>query len=80
MDHFLKDVTVIEFRRTLLDAVERIDVIQPVALREPIKLWLRSVEQQARGWNSLLGRSVISPWNAAQAIRADDLKQLGDTP
>jgi hypothetical protein len=68
MDHQLRDVTVIQYRRALLQAAERVGVIQPEALREPVSLWLRAAEAEARSWRSLLGRSVVSAWNAAQAI------------
>jgi hypothetical protein len=70
MDHQLKDVTVIQFRAALLDAAVRVDMIEPEALREPIALWLRALEEKANheGWKSLLGRSVVAGWNAAQAI------------
>lgn len=68
MDHHLKDVTVIEYRRVLLEAADRVDVIQPEQLREPVRLWLRAAEQDARPWSHLLGHSVVSPWNAAQAV------------
>ena len=68
MDHQLRDVTVDQFRGALLQAVNHIDMVQPAELREPVALWLRSVEAQAQQWRQLLGRSVVSPWNAAQAI------------
>lgn len=69
MDHQLKGVTVDQFRAALLDAAVRVDVVEPEALREPIALWLRSVEAEAytQGWKHLLGR----PWNAAQAILSE---------
>lgn len=68
MDHRLRNVTVEQFRKTLLDAVEHIDVIQPEDLREPVSLWLRAVEQEARQWKRLLGRDVVAVWNAALSI------------
>lgn len=70
MDHQIPGVTVEEFRQALRDATDRIDVVQPPALREPVSLWLRAVEAQAASehWTRLLGRSVVSVWNAAQAI------------
>lgn len=68
MDHLLKDVTVIQYRSALLRAADRVSVIQPEELREPVRLWLRAAEEDARQWASLLGHSVVSPWNAAQAI------------
>lgn len=70
MDHGLAGVTVDEFRRALLDAVDRIGVVQPATLREPLSLWLRSVEEQASAqqWTHLLGRPVVAAWNAAQAV------------
>jgi hypothetical protein len=70
MDHQMAGVTVDQFRKALLDAVGRIDVVQPATLREPVSLWLRSVEAQAAAqeWKHLLGRPVISAWNAARAI------------
>lgn len=73
MDHQLKSVTIIQFRATLLDAVDRIDVVQPAELREPVSLWLRAVEAQAvaEGWRHLLGRPVVAAWNAAQAILSE---------
>ena len=78
MDHQLRDVTVVQFRAALLDAAARVDVVEPEALREPIALWLRAVDAEAHneGWKSLLGRSVLAAWNAAQAI----LNESGDTP
>ncbi len=70
MDHFLRDVDVIQYRAALLDAAARVDVIEPEALREPIALWLRALEEKANreGWKSLIGRNVVASWNAAQAI------------
>jgi hypothetical protein len=70
VDHQLAGITVEQFRMALRDAVDRIDVVQPAALREPVSLWLRSVEAQAAGqqWKHLLGRPVIAAWNAAHAI------------
>lgn len=70
MDHQLKGVTVDQFRAALLDAAVRVDVVEPEALREPIALWLRSVEAEAytQGWKHLLGRPVVSAWTAAQAV------------
>lgn len=70
MDHFLKDVTVIQFRAALLDAAARVETVEPEALREPIALWLRALEQKANleDWKSLIGRNVVAGWNAAQAI------------
>jgi hypothetical protein len=46
MDHSLKDVTVPAFLDTLRDAVVRLDVVQPEALREPLALWFRATEEQ----------------------------------
>ncbi len=78
----LRGVTVGHFRAVLLDAAEHTDVVQPPALREPISLWLRSVEERARreNWQDLLGRHVVDAWGAAQAILTtetehDDLHQ-----
>lgn len=70
MDHQLKGVTVDQFRAVLLTAVEHVHVIEPAELREPVALWLRAVEAQAASerWTHLLGRRVVSAWNAAQAI------------
>lgn len=69
-DTSLRGVTVEQFRTRLLDAAARTDVIQPAALREPVRLWLRAVEERARreDWRQLLGRPVGAAWNAAQAI------------
>ncbi|ANZ35244.1 hypothetical protein BBK82_03300 [Lentzea guizhouensis] len=74
MTRSLSDVTVEQFRAVLLDAVEHVDVIQPPALRKPIGLWLRSVEEQARreNWRVLLSRPVMYVWEAAQAILATE--------
>jgi hypothetical protein len=71
-DTSLGGVTVEQFRAALLDAAEGIDVVQPPALREPVSLWLRGLEERARreGWPHLLGRQVVDAWNAAQAILA----------
>lgn len=68
----LQSVTVEEFRAVLLDAVKHVDVVQPPALREPISLWLRGLEETARreGWRHLLARPVVAAWEAAQAILA----------
>ncbi|PWK81706.1 hypothetical protein C8D88_116118 [Lentzea atacamensis] len=71
MDHQLKGVTVGQFRATLLQAVDRIDVVRPEALREPVSLWLRAVEAEAQQWRHLLGRPVVSAWNAALAILSE---------
>lgn len=70
MDHFLRDVDVIEYRAALLDAAARVDVVEPEALREPLALWLRALEEKANheAWKSLIGRDVVAGWNAAQAI------------
>lgn len=70
MDHFLRDVDVIEYRAALLDAAARVEVVEPEALREPLALWLRALEEKANieGWKSLIGRDVVAGWNAAQAI------------
>jgi hypothetical protein len=71
-DTALRGVTVEQFRTTLLDAVDHIDVVQPPALREPVSLWLRGHDERARreGWKHLLGRPVVLAWNAARAILA----------
>lgn len=70
MDHFLRDVDVIEYRAALLDAAARVNVVEPEELREPLALWLRALEEKANreGWKSLVGRNVVAGWNAAQAI------------
>lgn len=70
MDHQLNGVTVIQFRAALLDAAARVEVVEPEALRGPIALWLRALEEKANieGWKSLIGRNVVAGWNAAQAI------------
>ncbi|GAA1281469.1 hypothetical protein [Saccharothrix xinjiangensis] len=51
---------------------EDFDVVEPPALREPVSLWLRGLEERARRerWTGLLGRSVVVAWNAARAILA----------
>lgn len=79
MDNKLAGVTVIQFRQALRDAADRILVVQPVLLREPISLWLRSVEERAarEHWTELLGRSVLEPWNAAQAILNEHARRAG---
>lgn len=66
------DVSVEQFRAVLLDAVAHIDVVQPAELRAPVSLWLRAVEERARreAWRTLLSRSVVPEWEAAQAILA----------
>lgn len=71
-DTAMLGVTVEQFRTALLDAAERIDVVQPPALREPVSLWLRGVEERARRevWTDFLGRHVVDAWNAARAILA----------
>lgn len=78
----LRGVTVEQFRAALLDAAEHTDVVQPPALRGPIRLWLRATEERARreAWRDFLGRYVEDAWEAAQAIlatetRHDDLHQ-----
>lgn len=68
MDHRLSGVTVEQFRSTLLQAAGCIEVVQPEALREPLSLWLRAVEAEAQQWRHLLGRPVVSAWNAALSI------------
>jgi hypothetical protein len=70
VDNQLAGITVEQFRMALRDAVDRIDVVQPAALREPVSLWLRGVEEQAarQQWADLLGRRVLESWNAARAI------------
>lgn len=76
MDHSLEGVTVPAFLDTLREAVVHLDAVQPEALREPLALWFRSTEAQVilEGWAHLLGRSVVSVWNAARAVldHADD--------
>lgn len=76
----LRDVTVEQFRAVLLDAAGHTDVVQPPALREPISLWLRGLEERARreNWRHLLGKPVEYAWEAAQVILATDL--VGDEP
>lgn len=61
-----------EIRATLLAAAARTDVVQPPALREPIRLWLRGVEERSRrdNWRHLAGRPVEYAREAAQAILA----------
>lgn len=70
IDHQLKGVTVPVFVDTLRDAVVHLDVVHPEALREPLSLWFRASVDQAIGenWEYLLGRSVVSVWNAARAV------------
>lgn len=70
MDHSLKDVTVQVFLETLRDATVHLDVVYPEALREPLALWFRATEQQVvgEGWTHLLGRPIVSVWNAACAV------------
>lgn len=70
MDHLLPDMTVDQFRQALRDAAAHVDVVEPAALREPISLWLRSVDERVgrEQWQCLLGRPTTSPWHAAQAI------------
>ena len=63
--------TVAHFRGTLLAAADHAEVIQPESLREPVELWLRALEEQARSWRNLLGRPVNHAWAAAQAILAE---------
>jgi len=71
-DHELRGVSVEESRAAMLDAAGRVDTLQPAGLREPVALWLRGLEEQARvgNWASLLGRPVVCAWNAARAILA----------
>lgn len=66
----LRDVTVEQYRAVLLDAIEHVDVVEPVGLRAPIGLWLRSIEERARRdeWRYLLGKPVELAWEAAQVI------------
>jgi len=68
----LRDVTVEQFRAVLLDAAGHVEVVQPPTLREPVRLWLRALEERARveNWRHLLGRPVTYAWAAAQAILA----------
>jgi hypothetical protein len=70
MDHSLKGVTVEAFVETLRDATANLGVVQPAELRAPLALWLRAVEARAvgEGWTHLLGRPVVSAWNAARAV------------
>jgi uncharacterized protein YbjT (DUF2867 family) len=70
MDHRLEDVTIPAFLDTLRDAVVHLDVVQPEALREPLSLWFRAIEEQVvrEGWTYLLGRPVVYVWNAARAV------------
>lgn len=80
-DTALRGVTVEQFRAALLDAAEHIDVVHPPALREPISLWLRGLEERTHreGWRHLLGRPVVHAWNAARAILATrDRAPLGE--
>lgn len=73
MDHFPRDVDVIQYRAALLDAAARVDVVEPEELREPLALWLRALEEKANreDWKSLIGRNVVAGWNAAQAILSE---------
>lgn len=78
MDHSLNGVTVQTFRETLLQAVAHLDTVQPEALREPLGLWFRATEEQAvrEHWTHLLGRSVVSVWNAARAVLGPIMDEL----
>ncbi len=70
MDHRLGDVTIEDFLGTLRAAAAGLDDVYPEALREPLRLWFRAVEEEARreGWAHLLGRPVVAVWNAARAV------------
>lgn len=73
MDHSLTGVTVPIFLDTLRSATVHLDVVQPEALREPLALWFRATVDQAvnEDWKHLLGRPVVSVWNAARAVLDD---------
>lgn len=73
MDHGLTDVAVPDFLNTLRDATVHLDVVHPEALRAPLALWFRATEEQIirEGWTHLLGRPVVSVWNAARAVLAE---------
>lgn len=70
MDFQLTGVTIERFREALREGAEHVDVIEPAELREPVKLWLRSVEEMSRrqDWKEPLGHPVHGPWEAAQAV------------
>ncbi|HWD79270.1 MAG TPA: hypothetical protein VG497_10310 [Kribbella sp.] len=70
MDTTLRDVDVTRYRAVLTDAAESVACVQPPELREPLALWFRAEAQRAAAWTSpsLLGRSVVSCWNAARAV------------
>lgn len=70
MDTTLRDIDVARYRAELLDAAGTVACVQPPALREPLALWFRAEAERAAAWTSpsLLGRSVVSCWNAARAV------------
>lgn len=76
MDHTLKGITVTQFRQALRDAADRILVVQPAPLREPLALWLRSTESQAASWGNLIGRPAVAAWNAAHAILNEHARRV----
>jgi hypothetical protein len=61
---------VVAFFADLRSAVMRIYRVQPEALREPLSLWFRATLERAERerWTNMLGRDVVSVWEAAQAI------------
>jgi hypothetical protein len=82
LGHTLAGVTVREFRQALADAADAVEVIEPIALREPVRLWLLAMDEHARRerWSHLLARPVVAEWNAAQAILAARRDQPATRP
>lgn len=77
MNFIPADVSVPQFRQALRDAADRVEVIEPESLREPVRLWLRAVEADASRWKHLLGRPSVAAWNAAQAILTEHARRSG---
>jgi hypothetical protein len=68
IDHTMRGVGVVEYRAALIAAAGSVANVEPPGLREPLSLWFRAEAERAAAWTSLLGRSVVSCWNAARAV------------
>lgn len=70
MDHTF-NITASELINTLDEAINHLDRVHPEDLREPLKLWFRATIRTAcsQRWGAnLLGRPVVTVYNAARAI------------
>lgn len=65
-----------EFRALMVAAADALDVVEPVALRKPLRTWFLAAEEMCRacGWVSLVGRPVASLVLAARALLNEEVR------